>query len=61
MKKMLHQEYCRRLRSKSVPELMFIIQDASEAAAILPNGENTGYYLDEVLYASMELKRRGIK
>lgn len=58
MKTMDHGEYQRRLRSKSVSELLFIIKDAGAAALAMPDNPNCGYYLDEVSYARMELERR---
>ncbi len=53
-----HTEYPRSLKAKSAAALKFIIQDASEAARINPNGDKNGYYLDEVNYAAMELAAR---
>jgi hypothetical protein len=57
-KQMDHAAYQKAMKRKSVPELQFIIRDAGEAAAINPEGENNGYYLDEVSYAAAELRRR---
>jgi len=57
-KVMNHAEYIKGLRSKSTAELEFTIKDAGEAAAAMPDGENAGYYLDEVSYAADELRRR---
>lgn len=57
-KHMDHNGYPKSLRSKNVVELMFIAKDAKEAADANPDGINSGYYLDEMHYASMELKRR---
>lgn len=59
-KRMDHTAYPHNLRSKSEAELRYIIKDAGEAAAAQPQGENNGYYTDEVLYAAQELRRRGI-
>lgn len=53
-----HTEYQKRLRSNSESSLRFIIKDAHEAIAAMPDGENVGYYTDEIHYASMELRRR---
>ena len=58
MKQINHIEYPKRLRRKSDAELRFIIKDAREAMEAMPDGENAGYYADEVCYAGMELARR---
>ena len=59
MKKVLdHNAYPKSLRTKSESELRWIIQDAGEAARANPDGVNSGYYADEVNYASSELYRR---
>lgn len=55
-KYMNHSEYQRKMHAKSIPELEFIVKDAGESAAL--NGENAGYYMDEVHYASAELRKR---
>ena len=53
-----HAEYQQRLRSKTLPELRWIIKDATEAMNAHPTGHKAGYYADEVSYASMEITRR---
>ena len=58
MKTMNHREYQLSLRHKSVEMLRFIIKDASEAIRAMPEGENAGYYADEISYAAMELFKR---
>lgn len=58
MKTIDHIEYPKRLRTKSVVELRFIISDCHEAIRVNPTGDNVGYYLDEISYASQELRRR---
>jgi hypothetical protein len=61
MKKIMdHREYPKQLRGKTVEELLFIIKDAKEAMSAMPDGVNAGYYADEVNYASMELRMRGL-
>ena len=55
-KVMDHNEYPKSLKSKSTASLYFIMGDAREAAEL--GGENEGYYLDEVHYCAMEIKRR---
>lgn len=57
-KKMDHAAYQANLKSKSFDELAFIIQDAKEAEIANPQSENSGYYADEVHYASAEIRRR---
>ena len=44
LKVMNHGEYQRRLRSKSVSELLWIIKDAGAAAAAMPDSPNNGFY-----------------
>lgn len=58
IKIMDHTEYAKVLKSKTVDQLRYIRQDAYNAAMAMPDGPNHGYYLDEVHYCSMELKRR---
>ena len=57
---MNHAKYQQKLRTLDVSGLRFIVKDASEAASANPNNPNVGYYLDEVSYAGMELRRRGV-
>jgi len=58
MKTMNHAEYQRGLKRKSVPELLFIVQDAHEAIQANPTNPNNGFYQDEIHYAAAELNRR---
>lgn len=58
MKHIDHVEYPKRLRRKTVEELRFIISDCRETIRVNPQGENVGYYLDEIAYCSQELRRR---
>lgn len=60
MKTMNHGEYQAGLKSKSVAELRFIVRDAYQASQAMPGNPNVGYYLDEMCYAGMELKKRGL-
>lgn len=57
---MNHGEYQKNLKSKSFAELMFIVKDAGEAShnARQMGCPNEGYYLDEIHYASAEMRRR---
>jgi len=59
MKVMNHTEYMKRTRSMDIATLRYIIKDAREAIQAMPNGVNAGYYMDEVHYCHMELRRRG--
>lgn len=58
MKHMNHGEYPKSLKAKSVASLQFILKDAREAIDAMPNGENAGYYADEIHYAAAELRTR---
>jgi hypothetical protein len=53
-----HHEYPLKLRTKTHAELLYIIKDASEAIAAMPDGHKAGYYADEISYAGMEIMRR---
>ena len=60
-KTMNHSEYMESLKSKTIPELLYIRRDAHNAAKAMPTGPNAGYYWDEVHYCSMELRRRQLQ
>lgn len=53
-----HTKTMAAFRDKSNDSLAFIRQDASEAAKAKPDNPKAGQYMDEVHYASMELKKR---
>ena len=53
-----HAAYVAKTKSMSDASLRHVIQDATAAMAIWPNGYKAGYYADEVNYCAMELKRR---
>lgn len=55
---MKHSEYQEHLKKKSDSELRYIIKDANEALRANPENPKAGYYQDEVIYASQELKNR---
>jgi hypothetical protein len=57
-KVMNHTDYPKQLRTRSEDELRFIMQDAKEAIDAMPDGENVGYYADEICYCADELWRR---
>ena len=58
MKRVDHIEYPKKLRKLCMAQLMYIAKDAREAAEAHPEGENMSYYLDEMHYALMEIRRR---
>lgn len=58
MKNMNHTEYPKRLKTKSEAELLYIIKDAKEALAAMPESDNADYYQDEICYCVNELNRR---
>jgi len=60
-KSMNHGEYQNRTRSMSEAALRFTANDAREAAEAFPDGENNGYYTDEMHYCLMELKARQMR
>jgi hypothetical protein len=57
-KEMDHVAYPKSLKSKSIESLRYIREDAFQAAQAMPDGENVGYYLDEINYIGDELARR---
>lgn len=58
MKTMNHTEYQKKLKTKTSADLEFAIKDCLEAIKAMPEGENVGYYTDEVHYCRAELNRR---
>jgi hypothetical protein len=57
-KVMNHAEYMKKTKSMSTAALRHTIKDASNAIKAMPDGENVGYYTDEIHYCNMELRRR---
>lgn len=55
-----HAEYQAKVKRMSEAQLAYVIKDATEAIEANPDGPKAGYYADEVHYAAMELKRRGV-
>jgi len=55
---MNHTEYQKRVKGLPDTTLEFIIDDCQEAIDCLIDGENVGYYQDEIHYCHAELKRR---
>lgn len=56
-----HSQKIEAMKTKSINSLRYIINDCAEAAKCaqnLGNFEAEGKYLDEMHYASMELKKR---
>ena len=58
MKTMNHSQYQKSLKRLSVDALRFVSRDARDAVQANPDGENVGYYLDEINYVGMELVKR---
>lgn len=58
MNQINHTAYPKSLKSKSDEALRYIIKDAGEAMAAMPEGPKAGYYADEQHYCAMELARR---
>lgn len=59
MKKIMdHVAYPKKLKKFEWGALWFTAKDAMEAAQAYPEGENAGYYLDEVNYCLDEIARR---
>ena len=59
-KQMDHIRYPLELRRKDTAAVRFIMADAYKAMKAMPDGENAGYYADEVNYCADELARRGV-
>ena len=57
-KKMNHTEYMANTRKMDTASLLYVREDARSAMEAMPEGENAGYYADEVHYCNMELARR---
>ena len=55
-----HINYPKSLKSKTVSQLLYIIQDCREALEAMPESPKASYYADEIAYSSMELSSRGI-
>ncbi len=53
-----HTEYMKKVKTLSDDSLLFIIKDANEAMAAMPDNPKNGWYADEVNYCSMEISRR---
>ena len=53
-----HNEYPKKLKTKNVVELRYIIKDCKEAIAAMPDNLKNGYYADEINYCVMELNSR---
>lgn len=57
-KQMRFAEYEERILGLPSIALRFIISDATEAIAALPEGPNASYYSDEIMICGQELTRR---
>ena len=56
--KINHSEYQKKIKKYSAEQLLFVIKDCQEAIEAMPNGGKAGYYLDEISYCAMEMKKR---
>jgi len=61
MKTMNHAEYIKSTKRMTIESLLYVRQDAQNAINAMPEGQNAGYYADEVHYCSMEIARRKSK
>lgn len=55
---MNHKQYQKNLKTKSIPELFYIIQDCKDAMEAMPDNPKNGYYADELNYCAMEINSR---
>jgi len=53
-----HTAYQNKLKKYSDEQITHVIRDAREAISAMPDGENAGYYSDEIHYCVMELNKR---
>ena len=53
-----HATYQASLKTKTIAELRYTIQDAKAAMTAMPEGHKSGYYADEVSYCTMEITLR---
>ena len=60
-KQMNHSAYQKSLKRMSLEELQFVIEDARSAIKAYPENPNAGYYADEVIYCSQEIRNRRVK
>jgi hypothetical protein len=60
-KTMNHAEYQAWLKKLPAMQLWFIIKDCKKVLEVWPDYPNHGYYLDEIHYCGMELKKRGVE
>jgi hypothetical protein len=59
MKKVMqHNEYMKKVKILTDAQLRYIIEDCREAIKAFPEGINVGYYMDEIHYCYMELRKR---
>ena len=53
-----HKEYMAKVKNMSEQALRYTIKDARAAHDAMPDGAKAGYYLDEISYCMMELRKR---
>ena len=58
MKRFDHNAYPKKLKKLTLKTIRYIIQDCREALKAMPDGDNAGYYADEINYCTMELNKR---
>ena len=59
MKKIMsHNLYMAACKTRTTEQLEYVVSDAREALAAMPDGINAGFYADEIHYNSMELRFR---
>jgi len=57
-KQMNHAEYQAKVKRMTYAQLTYVVKDATRAIEAMPNGDNEGYYADEVNYCADEISRR---
>ena len=55
---MNHAAYIEKTKTMCEASLRYVIQDCQQVLEANPDGRKAGYYLDEISYCGMELKRR---
>ena len=53
-----HTAYIAKTRTMTEDQLRYTISDCQATLKVNPMGHKAGYYLDEISYCGMELKRR---
>ena len=53
-----HAFYSKKVKKMSWEQLLFVIKDCQRVLKAWPETPNNGYYTDEILYCSDEIRRR---